>query len=75
MSTAPPDRMAAALSAGILRRWRREPDLALGLVLIAAILAIAVFPALIAHQSPIAISIDSALEPPRSGGARAIMLV
>jgi peptide/nickel transport system permease protein len=64
MSTAAPERMAAALCAGILRRWRREPDLALGVVLIAVILAMAAFPALIARQSPIAISVDSALEPP-----------
>jgi peptide/nickel transport system permease protein len=62
---APKTHVAATwIPVGALRRWRRQPDLLLGLALTAVIATIAVFPGLIAHQSPIAISIDNALEPP-----------
>ena len=47
-----------------MRRIRREPDLVIGIVLFVAMALIALFPGMFAGQSPLAINIDKALEPP-----------
>ncbi|HVL72977.1 MAG TPA: ABC transporter permease [Beijerinckiaceae bacterium] len=48
----------------LLRRARREPDLALGLVLVAFIGLVLAAPGLFSAHSPLAIAVDKALEPP-----------
>ena len=49
---------------GLLRRLRREPDLAFGLGLLVLVALVAVAPGLFAGQSPFAINVDAAMEPP-----------
>jgi peptide/nickel transport system permease protein len=66
--------MAAAIAAaeaapqprrpGFGSRLRREPDLAFGLALLVLVLVLALVPGVIAPQSPYAINVDIALEPP-----------
>ena len=51
-------------SIGFLQRFRREPDLFIGIALMLLIGIIALIPELIAVQSPTAINVDQALEPP-----------
>ena len=51
-------------SIGFLQRFRREPDLFIGIALMLLIGIIALVPELIAVQSPTAINVDQALEPP-----------
>jgi peptide/nickel transport system permease protein len=51
-------------SIGFLQRFRREPDLFIGIALMLLIGIIALIPELIAVQSPTAINVDEALEPP-----------
>ena len=51
-------------SIGFLQRFRREPDLIIGIALMLLIGIIALVPELIAVQSPTAINVDQALEPP-----------
>jgi peptide/nickel transport system permease protein len=48
----------------LLQRFRREPDLFIGIALMLFIGIIALIPELIATQSPTAINVDQALEPP-----------
>lgn len=48
----------------LLQRFRREPDLFIGVALMLFIGIIALIPELIATQSPTAINVDQALEPP-----------
>lgn len=48
----------------LLQRFRREPDLFIGIALMLFIGIIALIPELIAAQSPTAINVDQALEPP-----------
>lgn len=48
----------------LLQRFRREPDLFIGIALMLFIGIIALAPELIATQSPTAINVDQALEPP-----------
>lgn len=45
-------------------RLRREPDLALGLALLAFVLVLALVPGLVAPQSPFSVNVDNAMEPP-----------
>lgn len=49
---------------GLLARVRRDPDLAFGLLLLALVAVAALAPGLLAPQSPFAVKIDIALEPP-----------
>lgn len=49
---------------GLMQRIKREPDLVIGIVLFVAMALIALFPGMFAGQSPLAINIDKALEPP-----------
>lgn len=49
---------------GLLQRFRREPDLLIGIALMLFIGIITLIPDLIATQSPTAINVDQALEPP-----------
>jgi peptide/nickel transport system permease protein len=51
-------------SIGFLQRFSREPDLFIGIALMLLIGIIALIPELIAVQSPTAINVDQALEPP-----------
>jgi peptide/nickel transport system permease protein len=56
---------AAARRCGkLLRGTRGEPDLALGVVLLAFIALVLLAPGLFTSQSPLAVSVDQALEPP-----------
>jgi len=48
----------------IMRRMRREPDLALGLILLAFVLLVVLFPGLFTAHSPLTISVDKAMEAP-----------
>jgi peptide/nickel transport system permease protein len=48
----------------LVRLARRNPELALGIVLVAAILLVVAFPGLFATQSPVAIEVARALQPP-----------
>jgi peptide/nickel transport system permease protein len=48
----------------LLRRLRRQPDLALGLLLMLFLAAVVAAPGLFASQSPLALNVDLALDPP-----------
>jgi peptide/nickel transport system permease protein len=54
----------AAIGIGWFERVRREPDLVIGIVLILVVAIIALIPGTIAGQSPLAVDVDKALEPP-----------
>jgi len=47
-----------------LTRLRREPDLVLGVLLLAFVGLVALFPGLFTSASPVAVNVDLALEPP-----------
>jgi len=47
-------------------RLRRQPDLAFGLVLLALVLLVVLFPGLFTAHSPLAINVDKAMEAPSS---------
>jgi peptide/nickel transport system permease protein len=49
---------------GIGRRVRRDPELAIGVALLAVVAIVAIAPGLFAPQSPLAINVDQALERP-----------
>jgi peptide/nickel transport system permease protein len=51
-------------STALVQRFRREPDLFIGIALMLFIGIIALIPELIATQSPTAVNVDLALEPP-----------
>jgi len=65
-TTAPQAELSGPALAGrtLFRFVRREPGLAIGLVLTGLILAIALFPSLFASQSPTAIDTAASLQPP-----------
>src|SRR5262249_35961712 len=48
----------------IVHRIRREPDLALGVVILAVVLLIVLFPGLFTRQSPTTVDVQSAMEAP-----------
>jgi len=48
----------------LFRRLRRQPDLALGLLLMLFLLVVVVAPQLFASQSPLALNVDQGLDPP-----------
>ncbi|WP_131856772.1 ABC transporter permease [Bosea sp. BK604] len=52
--------------ARLLRRARQEPDLVLGLVLLAFVLVVVAFPGLFTGHSPLTVNVDKALEAPSS---------
>jgi peptide/nickel transport system permease protein len=54
----------AELCERMLHRVRREPDLALGVLLLGFIVLVLVAPGLFASHSPLSVSVDRALEPP-----------
>lgn len=64
MSAAPSATISTRPHIGLAQRIRREPDLALGAVLLLCVALVALAPGLIASQSPLAIDVDKALEPP-----------
>lgn len=64
MSAAPSASAPVRPRIGLLQRLRREPDLALGALLLLCVAIVALAPGLIASQSPLAINVDKALEPP-----------
>jgi peptide/nickel transport system permease protein len=47
-----------------LTRLRREPDLVLGVLLLALVALVALFPGLFTSASPVAVNVDLAMEPP-----------
>ena len=47
-----------------LTRLRREPDLVLGVLLLAFVALVALFPGLFTSASPVAVNVDLAMEPP-----------
>lgn len=49
---------------GALARLRRDPEMAIGIALLAVVAVVAVFPEAFARHSPLAVSVDRALEPP-----------
>jgi peptide/nickel transport system permease protein len=49
---------------GLARRARRDPELAIGVALLAVVAAVAIAPGLFAPQSPLAVNVDQALEGP-----------
>ena len=49
---------------GLARRVRRDPELAIGVALLAVVAAVAIAPGLFAPQSPLAVNVDQALEGP-----------
>jgi peptide/nickel transport system permease protein len=51
-------------SIGLGHRLRRDPEMAIGVALLAIVTVVAIVPGLLAPQSPLAISVDQALEPP-----------
>ena len=51
-------------SGPIARMIRREPDLAIGLLLLALIALVIVAPGLFTSQSPLSVNVDAAMEPP-----------
>ena len=59
-----PSTTTQAAGIALLQRFRREPDLFIGIALMLLIGIIALVPELIAVQSPTAINVDQALEPP-----------
>jgi peptide/nickel transport system permease protein len=48
----------------VVRRARREPDLAFGLVLVAFVMLVVLFPSLFTGQSPLTINVDKAMQAP-----------
>jgi peptide/nickel transport system permease protein len=52
--------------ARILRDARRQPDPAIGLVFLALVMAVVLFPGLFTSQGPLAIDVTKALKPPSS---------
>jgi peptide/nickel transport system permease protein len=59
--------VAAQPRIGIGRRVRRDPELAIGVALLAVVAIVAIAPGLFAPQSPLAINVDQALEGPSMG--------
>jgi peptide/nickel transport system permease protein len=59
-----PSTTTQAAGIALLQRFRREPDLFIGIALMLFIGIIALAPELIATQSPTAINVNQALEPP-----------
>lgn len=55
---------AAARPRGALRRLRREPDLWIGLALLAFVLVVVAFPQAFTDASPTQVNVDKAMEPP-----------
>jgi peptide/nickel transport system permease protein len=56
--------VAAQPRMGVGRRVRRDPELAIGVALLAVVAIVAIAPGLFAPQSPLAINVDQALEGP-----------
>jgi peptide/nickel transport system permease protein len=56
--------VAAQSRMGVGRRVRRDPELAIGVALLAVVAIVAIAPGLFAPQSPLAINVDQALEGP-----------
>jgi peptide/nickel transport system permease protein len=48
----------------IMRRLRREPDMALGLILLALVALVVLFPGLFTAHSPLTISVENSMEAP-----------
>jgi peptide/nickel transport system permease protein len=53
-------------SARVARGARRQPDFAIGLVFLALVIAVVLFPGLFTSQGPLAIDVSKALKPPSS---------
>jgi peptide/nickel transport system permease protein len=56
--------VAAQPRIGVGRRVRRDPELAIGVALLAVVAIVAIAPGLFAPQSPLAVNVDQALEGP-----------
>lgn len=66
MNSSPNSMPARDRLARLMRRARQEPDLALGLVLLAFVIVVVAFPGLFTSHSPLAVNVDKALEAPSS---------
>lgn len=66
MSTSPTFPSFRARLSRLVLRARLEPDLALGVVLLAFVLLVVLFPSLFTSHSPLAVNVDRAMEAPSS---------
>lgn len=64
MSISPTLPAARSCLSRLVLRARLEPDLALGLVLLAFVLLVVLFPGLFSSHSPLAVNVDKAMEAP-----------